>query len=106
MASIYTGLERILRALAAYHGVPEPTGEHWHAALMRLFCEPAAPPLPVLFDSSLEADLFALRGFRHVARHTYAFDLDQARLLEGMRRTPRVVSSVRVAVEAHVHSLE
>jgi hypothetical protein len=105
MASIYTGIERALQALADYYDVPVPGGERWHADLMALFCEPATPPLPVLFSGEVEAGLIALRRFRHVVRHAYAFDLDEGRLLDGLRKTHALASSVRAILENHLRQL-
>jgi hypothetical protein len=102
MASIYTGTERILEDLLRRYGMTPPTGEHWHAKLMGLFCEPATPPLPVLFETDLAKDLRGLRSLRHRVRYTYAFDLNADILREAMQRMPAVVAGVRATVEAHL----
>jgi len=75
LAQFYTGVENILKRISAYHNVPVPTGETWHVDLFRRFCAPAHPPLPMLFDASLEGVLAPYRRFRHVALHSYGFQL-------------------------------
>ena len=57
LAQFYNGLENILKRISHYHHVPLPTGDTWHVDLFRRFCSPPHPPLPVLFDASLEAAL-------------------------------------------------
>ena len=64
LAQFYNGVENILKRISVYHNVPLPTGETWHVDLFRRFCAPSYPPLPVLFDASLEAALAPYRRFR------------------------------------------
>ncbi len=79
---VYSGMERLLRRLAAEVDGHVPRDEAWHVTLLRRM----ASPLPGARDAVLSphtlAMLDALRAFRHRERHSYAGDLDPARVLE------------------------
>ncbi len=48
------------------------------------FCSPPHPGLPELFHDKLVSALAPYRRFRHVAFHSYAFQLDWSRMAEGV----------------------
>jgi hypothetical protein len=84
LAQFYNGIENILKRISHYHNIPLPTGETWHVDLFRRFCSPPQPPLPILFDDPLAAALAPYRRFRHVAFHSYGFQLEWSHMAEGV----------------------
>lgn len=90
LAQFYNGIENILRRISRYHDVPLPAGETWHTDLFRRFCSPAHLDLPLLFDAALASDLAPYRRFRHVAFHSYGFQLDWGRMAEGVANVQQV----------------
>jgi hypothetical protein len=85
LAQFYTAIENILKRICYYHGEHLPTSPAWHIELFQRFCVPGYPPLPVLFDAELAVLLAPYRRFRHVATHSYAFQLDWQQMLTGNR---------------------
>ncbi len=50
LAQFYMGIENVLKRLTKFHEVEVPSSPRWHVDLFELFCEPAQPPLPLLFE--------------------------------------------------------
>jgi hypothetical protein len=106
LAQFYNGVENILKRISVYHNVPLPTGETWHVDLFRRFCAPSYPPLPVLFDTSLEAALAPYRRFRHVAWHSYGFQLEWSRMAEGVATADIVFAQITAILTEYLRMLE
>lgn len=106
LGQFYMGVENVLKRISKYHGVGLPEGDKWHVELLRRFCEPPHPPLPLLFDESLAAELGMFRGFRHVVRVSYGFDLNWRRLAEGIDRVRPTFVRFRAAVTEYLDRLE
>lgn len=106
LAQFYNGVENILKRLSHYHDVPLPMGETWHVDLFRRFCSPSHPPLPALFDASLEATLAPYRRFRHVAFHSYGFQLEWSRMAEGVANIDNVFAQFKVKLADYLRMME
>ena len=106
LAQFYNGVENILKRISVYHNVPLPTGETWHVDLFRRFCAPSYPPLPVLFDASLEAVLAPYRRFRHVALHSYGFQLEWSRMVEGVAAVDNVFAQITAKLTEYLRLIE
>jgi hypothetical protein len=105
LAQFYNGVENILKRISHYHNVPLPTGETWHVELFQRFCSPSHPDLPSLFNERLASTMAPYRRFRHVALHSYGFQLDWDRMAEGIAnvqdtfvRLKAVLSDYRAAI--------
>jgi hypothetical protein len=105
LAQFYNGIENILKRISRYHNVPLPTGETWHTDLFQRFCSPAYPDLPLLFDDALAADLAPYRRFRHVAFHSYGFQLDWSRMAEGVANAEKTFERFRQSLAGYLNSI-
>jgi hypothetical protein len=105
LAQFYNGIENILKRISHYHAVPLPAGDTWHIELFKCFCDPPYPPLPSLFDSSLASEMAPYRKFRHVVHHGYGFQLDWARMAEGIDNVGHVYRRFKVKLEGYLDSL-
>ena len=105
LAQFYGGVENILKRICVYHSVPIPTGDTWHIELFQRFCLPGHPPLPVLFEQSLAADLAPYRRFRHVVFHSYGFQLDWNRMAEGMANVESVFLRTKASLDEYLRAL-
>jgi len=105
LAQFYSGIENILKRVSRFHGVMLPSGDHWHFDLFKRFCQPAAPPLPALFDEALASQLGPFRRFRHVVHHGYGFHIEWDRMREGLDRVSAILTVVRERVTAHLGEL-
>jgi hypothetical protein len=105
LAQFYNGVENILKRISSYHTVPLPTGDTWHIDLFERFCSPPDAPLPTLFDESLAAALAPYRRFRHIAFHSYAFQLDWSRMAEGVAGVHEVFSQIKASLSTYLQTI-
>ncbi len=101
-AQFYNGIENILKRISRYHNVPLPAGETWHVDLFQRFCSPSHPDLPILFDEALASALAPYRRFRHIAFHSYNFQLDWGRMVEGVANVQQVFSQFKVGLSDYL----
>lgn len=106
LAQFYNGLENILKRISHFHGVPVPTSETWHVELFQRFSDPAYPDLPQLFDTGLAAALAPYRRFRHVAFHSYGFQLDWHRMSEGIKNIQNIFDQITDSLSTYLESIE
>lgn len=105
LAQFYNGIENILTRISHYNNVPLPTGETWHIELFQRFCSPPFPGLPSLFDETLAASLAPYRRFRHVAFHSYGFQLDWSRMAEGVADVRSVFEALKQSLDSYLRSI-
>jgi hypothetical protein len=103
---VYSGIERVLRRIAAEVDGHVPRDEAWHATLLRRM----GSPLPGVRDAVLGpgtlSKLDGLRAFRHRERHSYASDLDPARVLTMAGEAIAAVTAFTADIERFVASLD
>lgn len=75
--SFCTGLERILELVIAEVDQAVPASANWHQELLRQAATPVPDLRPALISDSTRDALDRYRGFRHVVRKIYSFDLDR-----------------------------
>jgi hypothetical protein len=105
LVQFYNGIENILKRISRYHNVPLPTGETWHVDLFQRFCPPSHPNLPTLFDEALASVLAPYRRFRHVAFHSYGFQLDWGRMAEGVANVQDVFSRLKATLSDYLETI-
>jgi hypothetical protein len=76
-----------------------PTGESAHQDLLDQMSAAIEGKRPAVLSPELYEILVELKGFRHVVRHRYGFDLDPRKIDENVARVraafPAFVSAVR-----------
>ncbi|MGC2776213.1 MAG: hypothetical protein WA418_11345 [Bradyrhizobium sp.] len=96
--NIYNGIEDVMLSLANDIDGYVPTGESAHQDLLDQMSATIEGKRPTLLDADLYRLLLELKGFRHVVRHRYGFDLDPARVDDNLARArtalPAFVSAV------------
>lgn len=106
LSQFYNGLENILKRISCYNGVPLPDGETWHIELFQRFSSPAYSGLPELFNTQLAAKIAPYRRFRHVAFHSYGFQLDWMRMKEGVDNIHKVFNQIKSSLAKYLKSVE
>jgi hypothetical protein len=106
LAQFYSGLENTLKRISQYHDIEIPSGDNWHIELFQRFCAPVLPGLPVLFSETLAVHLAPYRRFRHVALHSYGFQLDWERMQEGITALPVVFVAVQDTLFRYLRFIE
>jgi hypothetical protein len=61
--------------------------------------------LPALFDEHLEATLAPYRRFRHVALHSYGFQLEWSRMAEGVANVGDVFKQLKSSLSDYLKTL-
>jgi hypothetical protein len=81
----YAGIERLLEVIADGIDQTKPTGPHWHQELLRQMTAEIPGVRPPVLSLETRDKLDRYRGFRHVVRNVYTFNLDveQIRVLVG-----------------------
>jgi hypothetical protein len=72
----YVGLERIFEIVAEEVDQSRPSGLHWHQELLRQMSSDVPNVRPPMLSLGLRNSLDRYRGFRHVVRNVYTFNLD------------------------------
>jgi hypothetical protein len=80
--SFYSGIERIFEDIARTVDDSVPSGPGWHANLILQMTSGIASVRPAVIRPEARACLDEYRGFRHVVRNVYAFNLRPARIKE------------------------
>ncbi|MFQ6100788.1 MAG: nucleotidyltransferase family protein [Anaerolineae bacterium] len=102
----YSGVERIFERIAIRLDGDLPTGPSWHTYLLKRMTSPWTEVRPATIDRALATRLQDYLRFRHLFRHTYAFDLKWEKcqgLAEGMAET---LEALRTQLMAFLSSLK
>jgi len=84
----YAGLEGLLEVIADGIDNTKPSGAHWHQQLLRQMASDIAEVRPAIISSDLRNKLDHYRGFRHVVRNVYTFNLDPEQIEVLIRHLP------------------
>ncbi|MCP4421877.1 MAG: hypothetical protein GY805_35130 [Chloroflexi bacterium] len=71
----YLGVERVFEDIARTFDQNVPTGSDWHRILLQQMSLDMPPIRPPIIQDATHRCLDEYRGFRHVVRHGYTFDL-------------------------------
>ena len=72
----YAGLERLLEIIAEGVDQAKPAGAHWHDDLLRQMAAEVPGVRPPVLSQETRQRLDRYRGFRHVVRNVYTYNLD------------------------------
>ena len=72
----YAGLERLLEIIADGVDQAKPAGAHWHDDLLRQMGAEIPGVRPPVLSQETRERLDRYRGFRHVVRNVYTYNLD------------------------------
>ena len=96
--NVYNGIEDILLSLANDVDGLVPRGSSMHQDVLDQMSAPIAGIRPAVLGSVLHEALGELKGFRHLVRHRYGFDLKPEKVRENLDRLlkawPAVVDSI------------
>lgn len=96
--NIYNGIEDILLSLAKDVDGLVPTGASMHQDVLDQMSTEISGIRPAVLDPDLYEALIELKGFRHLVRHRYGFDLQAEKVQENLIRVreffPSFVSAV------------
>jgi hypothetical protein len=93
IASVYTGLESVLEAIANEVDEYAPRGDASHADLVDGMAVAVKGVRAALLEEGTRALMHEARKFRHVVRHKYALELRQVDVAKNLRLARKLVSA-------------
>lgn len=102
----YTGVEQIFEDIARTIDGGLPSGSEWHTSLLRQMTVEMGNLRPAVIEINTRQCLDEYRGFRHIVRNVYAFNLHPARLDELVKDAPECVASLSADLLAFAGLLE
>lgn len=90
----YAGVERIFEEIAREIDGSIPTSADWHRALLSQMSAEVRDRRPAVISRETRACLDNYRGFRHVVRNIYTFNLDLLRLRDLVIGLPNCYASL------------
>jgi hypothetical protein len=83
-----------------------PAGAGWHAELLSQMGAEISGVRPAIIDQDLKSRLDRFRGFRHVVRNVYSYNLDPEQVESLVKSLPDTVSQVSSALLGFAELLE
>lgn len=78
--AFYSGIERLFEQVARQVDQSTQEGPSWHADLLAQMAAPVADVRPSVITTELHGQLDRYRGFRHVVRNAYTYNLDAGQI--------------------------
>ena len=98
----YSCLERVFELIAKNIDGSIPEGENWHQELLRQMLTEIKQVRPAVISRDSYDDLNEYRGFRHVVRNVYTFNLSIKKLKPLVYDIDSVYASVKNEIEKFI----
>jgi hypothetical protein len=102
----YNGVEHIFEDIARTLDGGLPSGAEWHTSLLRQMTVELEGLRPAVIAIKTRKSLDEYRGFRHIVRNVYAFNLRPARLEELVNDAPDCLANLTADLLAFADFLE
>lgn len=102
----YTGLERVFEDIGRTVDQSIPSGPEWHQQLLLQMSTAIEETRPAVISRATKQDLEQFRGFRHVVRHLYSYQLRPERVAELLGRLRQSYAEVQRELLAFAAALE
>jgi uncharacterized protein YukE len=102
----YAGLERIFELIADDVDQAKPDGAHWHQDLLRQMAAEVPGVRPAVIAPQLRDQLDKYRGFRHVVRNVYTYNLDATSIDHLVSQLPDVAAKADQALREFADLLD
>lgn len=102
----WDGVEQIFEDIARTIDGGLPSGQEWHISLLRQMTVEIEGLRPAVIETKTRKSLDEYRGFRHIVRNVYAFNLRPARLEELVNDAPDCLANLTTDLLAFADFLE
>ena len=102
----YSGVEQIFEDIARTIDGDLPSGAEWHISLLRQMTAEMGKLRPAVIEIETRRQLDEYRGFRHIVRNVYAFNLRPSRLNELVNDAPDCFANLTSDLMAFADFLE
>ena len=103
--SFYTALERIFELIASTVDRIKPQGENWHQELLRQMATEIELVRPADISRKTRDTLDEYRGFRHVVRNRYSFNLSSSKMEPLVNKLPKLVNEIQTELDHFLNFL-
>lgn len=96
MHGFYAGIERVLEMIADTVDQSKPSDANWHQEILRQMTAEIPGVRPAVLSTDARNKLDIYRGFRHVVRNVYTFNIDPAQvelLVQNLQNTMQIASA-------------
>ncbi|MDJ0845465.1 hypothetical protein [Crocosphaera sp.] len=105
LENFYMGVERIFVLIAKQIDQTTPSGKNWHLQLLsQMLIEIPSIRCTVISQQTYE-NLNEFRGFRHVARSLYAYDLEPKRVIDLADKINQCHENFKTDIEIFLNTL-
>ena len=102
----YAGLERIFELIATEIDDNIPQGESWHQDLLNQMKISIKKVRPQVISKEIANKLDEYRGFRHIVRNVYTFNLSKERIKPLVKNLSSLKEEIRKDIEEFINFLE
>ena len=102
----YAGLERIFELIATEIDDNIPQGESWHQDLLNQMKISIKKVRPQVISKEIANKLDEYRGFRHIVRNVYTFNLSKERIKPLVKNLSSLKEEIRKDIEEFIDFLE
>jgi hypothetical protein len=106
LLGFYAGVERLLAIIAEAVDGAKPAGAEWHQALLSQMASEIPGVRPAVVSPELKVGLDRFRGFRHVVRNVYTYNLDAEQVERLVQWLPETAAQVGIELRAFADTLE
>lgn len=103
---IYTSFENAAKAVAARIDKSIPTGPDWHKELVNQLTLELPGVRPAMISPKTAALVEPYRGFRHIFRNVYGFDLAPDRIKDLIRGLPTLIEALMADIKTFVETVQ
>lgn len=104
--ALYAGLERLFELIARTIDESMQASATWHTELLSQMASSLTDVRPAVISDDLRNRLDRLRGFRHVVRNAYTFNLDPAQIAILVAALPTTLDMIEDELPRFVDFLE
>ncbi len=102
----YAGVERLFTLIAGLVDGTRPVGANWHQVVLQQMADEVPRVRPAVISPGTHAALDEYRGFRHLVRNVYTFQLDPAKVGRLVQHAPAVLGQMSRELLAFADFLE
>jgi hypothetical protein len=106
LQGFYSGVEQVFEDIARTIDGGLPSGTDWHISLLRQMTVEIRKMRPAVIEIKTRHCLDEYRGFRHIVRNVYAFNLRPERLDELILDVPNCLANLTADLLAFADFLE
>ncbi|HHY39009.1 MAG TPA: hypothetical protein GX507_08815 [Clostridia bacterium] len=103
---MYTSFENAAKAVAARIDKSMPSGPDWHKELITQLTLEVPGVRPAMISPKTAALIEPYRGFRHIFRNLYGFDLSSDKIKELIKGLPVLVDALMTDLTGFINCLE